>query len=175
MPSKNQVYEQIDKTVETKDVDLESRIQFAFADEVQVSPMENTKIVNSQSPETESVCVYPGAAITFIEAVEEGRAKEQRWGVSDICITVAAWLPMIVIFTIILLTTSRGAISLILSLYLIFTSLPLGGWPMIAATWKGNGPKIDFGLTLRLRDIGWGEGHCSGRGATLVQSRTPPH
>ena len=153
MPSKDQVYgNQFDKSAEMKDVDLECGIQDTRAECEPINPTEKT-LGNEQSHETESV--YPGAAITFVEAVEEGRAKEQQWGLKDICITVAVWLLVIAIFTAILFS-ARGAISLILCLFMVFTSLALGGWPMIAAALKGNGPRIDFGLTLQLRDFGWG-------------------
>ena len=34
--------------------------------------------------------------------------------------------------------------------------LALAGWPLLTTSFQGNGPRIDLGLSLTWRDLGWG-------------------
>ena len=114
-----------------------------------------------ESPdETGVMCTYPGAAITYNEAVTDGRAGEQGWGWLDVLISYTLFVIVIGFFVYQLemsKDTDYGNVpAYLMTLCLAISWLPLGGWPIIASYWKGNGPVVDFGFTLRWTDVGWG-------------------
>lgn len=81
--------------------------------------------------------------------------RAQRWGLWDVAITLGLAL---VLGTV----ASIGFVLAGLSVGLVI----LGGavatfgsfiiWPLVATTWRGNGPRLDLGLTFRWPDVGWG-------------------
>lgn len=104
--------------------------------------------------------LYPGAPVTLQRAVAEGApVRAAGWGLPDVLIMLALW----VFFSLLAVTiaavlfgdadiTNGPAIILAMSMPWI----GLAGWPLAVSYWKGNGPVIDFGLTHRWSDLGWG-------------------
>jgi membrane protease YdiL (CAAX protease family) len=101
--------------------------------------------------------LYPCAAITYISAVECGQAVPQTWGGLDVFVTLCLWLCVSFVggLFLSLFINSVGLPSVIV-IHLLCTWIALAGWPIYAAYSKGNGPIVDFGVTLRGSDFGWG-------------------
>ncbi len=113
-----------------------------------------------------SPVAYPGAPVTLIRAMADGAPgargrvlRQARWGIPDFIITAAFWLFFgLVAGLIAVVVFSDQAFSKPPSLFLAL-ALPwvgLAGWPILVSYWKGNGPVIDFGLSRRWGDVGWG-------------------
>jgi membrane protease YdiL (CAAX protease family) len=84
--------------------------------------------------------------------LETKQLRPQRWGLWDVVITLASALVMAVTASVIL-----GLIGASFATIVIVGSLAswvgLAGWPIIATVWRGNGPRIDLGLTLTWSDV----------------------
>ncbi len=114
----------------------------------------------SQPPADGGPLLYPNAPVTLSEAVAAGRpVRAARWGIPDFVIAFALWLFFSIVAGVIALSlfgadglTNGPGIILALTL----PWLGFAGWPLLVAWWKGNGPVIDFGLTLRASDLLWG-------------------
>lgn len=99
---------------------------------------------------------YPGCPVSVTEAVRSGRRlKVPRWGLWDVAIGLIA---------AVVIGVSVGGALFALDApvgvqVLVGVSVPwlaLGGWPMVVTAWRGNGPRIDLGLSLTWSDTGWG-------------------
>lgn len=104
--------------------------------------------------------LFRGAPVTLVDAVAAGRpVVAARWGIPDFLITWALWLFFSVVGVAMAVglfgdtdLTSAPGILLALSVPWI----GLAGWPILVSLWKGNGPVVDYGLTNRWSDLGWG-------------------
>ncbi|MDQ1304183.1 MAG: protease family protein [Actinomycetota bacterium] len=103
--------------------------------------------------------LYRGAPTNLVLAVEQGRpVKPARWGFPDFLITFGLWLFLNVLAAgvIIALGTSGAAGSIGIMVAITLPWLGLAGWPILVSFWRGNGPVLDYGLTAKWADIGWG-------------------
>lgn len=99
---------------------------------------------------------YPGCPVTVTEAVADGAVlRPPRWGLWDV---LGAAIGALVIGA-----AAGGALFVLnaptILVVLVGTTLPwlaLAGWPLIATSRRGNGPRIDLGLRLTWSDTGWG-------------------
>jgi uncharacterized protein len=84
--------------------------------------------------------------------VEVEALRPQRWGLWDVVITLVLALVFAVTASVILelLGASFATIVIVGSLA---SWVGLAGWPIIATLWRGNGPRIDLGLTLTWADV----------------------
>lgn len=81
--------------------------------------------------------------------------RAQRWGLWDVVITFALAL----LFAIVGGVTAEllnASLSVTLMIGALSSWIGLAGWPIIATMWRGNGPRIDLGLTLNWLDVRWG-------------------
>jgi len=84
---------------------------------------------------------------------------EPRWGFGDVAITLLGTIVLGI--AVVILTEplrSKGGTAEAWS-YIVLLVVPwacLAGWPLHAARTKGNGPKLDYGLSLNRRDFGIG-------------------
>ncbi len=106
--------------------------------------------------DAEPVADYPGCPVTVTAAVAEGRVlRAPRWGLWDVLIgAVAAIVIGVSAAGVLIAVNATTGIQV-----LVGTTLPwlaLAGWPILATTWRGNGPRIDLGLRLTWGDTGWG-------------------
>ncbi|MBM3685458.1 MAG: CPBP family intramembrane metalloprotease [Actinobacteria bacterium] len=99
---------------------------------------------------------YPGCPVTVDIALAEGRVlTAPKWGIPDAIIPLLG-------FVIISVAVAAAAESIGLPLpwlLLLGITLPwvaLAGWPLLTTAFQGNGPRIDLGLRLTWRDVGWG-------------------
>lgn len=82
-----------------------------------------------------------------------------RWGFSDVAITLVGTIVLGVVVILItdpLRRQGGQAEAWVILALLIVPWLCLGGWPIYAARTRGNGPRIDYGLTLTWRTFGVG-------------------
>jgi len=102
--------------------------------------------------------LYRGAAQTYVAAVDDGaKLRPQHWGLNDVLIGIA--LSVIVPSLIIGLELAAGAPkngTLVILSSLVSPWVGFGLWPWIAARRRGNGVRIDLGLTFTRSDIRWG-------------------
>lgn len=113
--------------------------------------MSQSPVLRSRTPAD-----YPGCPITVDIALARGRTLvAPRWGIPDAIIPLLG-------FVIISVAVALGGEALGLPLVwvlLLGTTLPwiaLAGWPLLTTAFQGNGPRIDLGLRLTWRDVGWG-------------------
>jgi len=103
---------------------------------------------------------YPGAPVTYAEAVAAGVAlRPSRWGMLDVAfaLLIAIVVPTLILgFVLAAGVSSTGGAVLIASLALPW--LGFGLYPWWATRAKGNGIKVDLGFTLRRSDWLWGVG-----------------
>lgn len=103
--------------------------------------------------------LYRGAPANLIAAVEQGRpVKPARWGFPDFLITFGLWLFFNVLAAgvMVALGTSATGTSIGIMVAITIPWIGLAGWPLLASFWRGNGPVLDYGLTTRWADVGWG-------------------
>lgn len=113
--------------------------------------MSQSPVLRSRTPAD-----YPGCPITVDIALARGRILvAPRWGIPDAIIPLLG-------FVIISVAVALGGQALglpLVWLLLLGTTLPwiaLAGWPLLTTAFQGNGPRIDLGLRLTWRDVGWG-------------------
>ena len=113
--------------------------------------MSQSPVLRSRTPAD-----YPGCPITVDIALARGRTLvAPRWGIPDAIIPLLG-------FVIISVAVALGGQALglpLVWLLLLGTTLPwiaLAGWPLLTTAFQGNGPRIDLGLRLTWRDVGWG-------------------
>jgi hypothetical protein len=92
---------------------------------------------------------FPGAPWAFRRAIARGEElKIPTWGMGDAIIALLGAIGLSLIVGLVLMSQNidpeNGW-----GLLIAFSSpwIALAGWPIVAATLKGNGPKLDFGLT----------------------------
>ena len=81
--------------------------------------------------------------------------RQQRWGLWDVVIMFVLAL----LFAIgggILAEISGASFSVTLIIGALSSWIGLAGWPIIATLWRGNGPRLDLGLTLTWANVRWG-------------------
>ena len=84
-----------------------------------------------------------------------------RWGLWDVVIALAISAGMVTLVAALkagytAVTGAEPAVGLLVIVGIALPWLGLGGWPLVATAWRGNGPRIDLGLRLRWSDAGWG-------------------
>ena len=99
---------------------------------------------------------YPGCPATVDLAIAQGRAlRAPRWGIVDFLISLLGFVLLSI--PIVLLAEAVGLpLGATVLLGTIVPWVALGGWPLITTWFQGNGPRIDLGLRLTWRDLGWG-------------------
>lgn len=81
--------------------------------------------------------------------------RTQRWGLWDVVITLAlAYALTIGVSFVGAYTGLSLETALLLSAFATFVGF--GAWPIIATVWRGNGPRLDLGLTFQWRNVGIG-------------------
>lgn len=109
--------------------------------------------------EVASPLLYRGAPVTLRNAVAEGRPViAARWGIPDILITLALWFFFQIVAALLALALGDSPTAKSIGILLLI-SVPwfgLAGWPIVVSLWRGNGPVMDYGLTKRWSDLGWG-------------------
>lgn len=81
--------------------------------------------------------------------------RAQRWGLWDVVITLVLAL-VFAVTAAVLADLSGASFSLTLIIGALSSWIGLAGWPIVATVWRGNGPRIDLGLTLNWSDVRWG-------------------
>lgn len=102
---------------------------------------------------------YPGATDAAISAWwHMVPIKRPSWGFPDYLIAAVLWLVFSVISAVPLVLAGEGTAGYawLLILTVVLPWVGLGGWPWLVSRLRGNGPRLDFGLNLRLADLGWG-------------------
>lgn len=99
---------------------------------------------------------YPGCPVTVLEEVAAGHElRPPRWGLWDVFwAAVAAVFIGVGVGAALFFVDAPVGIQI-----LVGTTAPwlaLAGWPILATTRRGNGPRIDLGLRLTWPDTGWG-------------------
>mgnify|MGYP006282324039 CR=1 FL=1 len=102
---------------------------------------------------------YAGCPATVMDAEEAGRILvAPRWGLWDVVIGLGLAFALLVVYGTIAQLTGFMDDHLAMGI-LIGIALPwvgLAGWPVIATSRRGNGPRIDLGLRLTWSDARWG-------------------
>jgi membrane protease YdiL (CAAX protease family) len=103
---------------------------------------------------------WPGAPLQAIDAGLAGRSlRVPRWGIPDSVASqvLAIAVPFGFIALFYALTPNQwgyNVAAIFASLLLEWTFL--GGWPLLVSYRRGNGPRLDFGLSLSWHDVGPG-------------------
>lgn len=97
--------------------------------------------------------LYPGCPATAVAAAESGvPLRPARWGIGDVVAMILISIALAAVGSLAL-----SAVDAPLSLSIIVGGLlgwaGLAGWPIIATTRRGNGPRIDLGLRLTWSDV----------------------
>lgn len=99
---------------------------------------------------------YPGCPDTVSVAVAAGRAlRPPRWGIPDFLIALLGYV-VLSVATVLALDFAGLPLTWVALIGVVVPWLALGGWPVITTWFQGNGPRIDLGLRLTWRDVGWG-------------------
>ncbi len=99
---------------------------------------------------------YPGCPVAVTAAVAQGRAlRPLRWGLWDVVWAGLATLALGAATAALLAYADPPAGGLATLAVLAVPWLGMGGWPILATIRRGNGPVLDFGLTVTWRDVGW--------------------
>jgi uncharacterized protein len=113
--------------------------------------MSQSPVLRSRTPAD-----YPGCPVTVDIALAEGRVLvAPRWGIPDAIIPLLG-------FVLISVAVAVGGQALgvplpwLLLLGITLPWIALAGWPLLTTSFQGNGPRIDLGLRLTWRDLGWG-------------------
>ncbi|MFM8894973.1 MAG: lysostaphin resistance A-like protein [Actinomycetales bacterium] len=101
---------------------------------------------------------YPGCPETVDAALARGRIlRRPRWGLWDVLIAFVGAIGLGFLVSLVLpAVTSDDPPAGQLLLAVTVPWLAMAGWPLLATTWRGNGPRIDLGLRLGWRDLGAG-------------------
>lgn len=99
---------------------------------------------------------YPGCPVTVDIAIARGRVlRAPRWGIVDFLVSLLGFVVLSVPIVLLAEATDMSLGATVL----LGTAVPwiaLGGWPLFTTWLQGNGPRIDLGLRLTWRDLGWG-------------------
>lgn len=99
---------------------------------------------------------YRGCPLTVDEALARGRVLEPpRWGIPDALIALLGFV-VLSIAVAVLGTLAGLPLPVLLVVGITVPWLALAGWPILTTWFQGNGPRIDLGLSLTWRDLGWG-------------------
>lgn len=110
-------------------------------------------MLNRQAPAD-----YPGCPASVGRAIAVGRSlRNPRWGLWDcgIMFVGAFALSTVVILGLYALQVPDLVVLLVGS---VAPWVFLGGYPLVITTLRGNGPRVDLGLTLRWSDVAWAVG-----------------
>lgn len=109
---------------------------------------------------------YAGCPVTVTEALAKGRSLiAPRWGLPDAAVGLVLGFTAGLVAGLALALgtgtetgtgTEATTPAPMLLLAMIAPWLGLAGWPLIATSWRGNGPRIDLGLRLTWSDAAWG-------------------
>lgn len=112
--------------------------------------------VPSQTPRrTRPPADYPGCPVTVIDALDEDRTlRPPRWGIPDAVIGAVGYLVIAVAVSGVLVAVGAPD-DVVIILGATLPWLAMAGWPIIATSRRGNGPRIDLGLRLTWTDTGW--------------------
>jgi len=99
---------------------------------------------------------YPGCPATVTAAMAQGEAlRPPRWGLWDVLIGMVGAIVLGLGAGVAFFVTDTPVVTAAL----LGTLLPwfvLAGYPILVARFRGNGARIDFGLSLSWSDTGWG-------------------
>jgi membrane protease YdiL (CAAX protease family) len=99
---------------------------------------------------------YPGCPVTVLAARAEGiDLRSPRWGLWDVVWSlIAAVVIGLVAASLLLVINAPMGVQILVGV----TSpwIALAGWPLLVTARRGNGPRIDLGLSLTWSDTGWG-------------------
>ncbi len=99
---------------------------------------------------------YPGCPATVTAAIAEGQVlRPPRWGLWDVLIGMVGAIILGLGVGLAFLATNTPFVTAAL-LGTLLPWLVLAGYPILVARLKGNGARIDFGLSLSWSDTGWG-------------------
>jgi membrane protease YdiL (CAAX protease family) len=99
---------------------------------------------------------YPGCPVTVTTAIAEGESlRSPRWGLWGVFWAMIATVLVGGGFGA-LLFVADAPISTQVIVGTAFPWVILAGWPIVATLVRGNGPRIDLGLSLTWPDTGWG-------------------
>lgn len=99
---------------------------------------------------------YPGCPITVDIAIAQGRIlRAPRWGIVDLLIALLGFVVLSVPVAI-AGEYLQWPLAWTVLLGTVIPLIALGGWPLFTTWLQGNGPRIDLGLRLTWRDLGWG-------------------
>ena len=99
---------------------------------------------------------YPGAPVAVHEAIARGAVlRVPRWGLWDVTWgLIAAFVVSLVVAVGLYAIDAPIGIQVVVGVTTPW--LVLAGWPVLTTILRGNGPRIDLGLTLTWPDVGWG-------------------
>jgi membrane protease YdiL (CAAX protease family) len=97
---------------------------------------------------------YPGCPASVPLALAKGPLRAPRWGVWD-CVIMIVGALVLSGGVIITLQAIQAPTLAVLFIGSVAPWVFLGGYPLVITAWRGNGPRIDLGLTLRWIDVGW--------------------
>jgi membrane protease YdiL (CAAX protease family) len=90
------------------------------------------------------------------QAVAEGRVlRPPRWGLFDVVWTlIAAVVIGLGVGSALYVVDAPVGVQILVGV--VTPWIALAGWPLFVTAWRGNGPRIDLGLSLTWSDTGWG-------------------
>ncbi len=99
---------------------------------------------------------YPGSPATVDEALARGVSlRIPRWGLWDVTWgLIAAFVVSLVAAVVLYALDAPIGVQVVVGVSTPW--IVLAGWPLLTTTLRGNGPRIDLGLSLSWRDVGWG-------------------
>jgi len=103
---------------------------------------------------------WKGAPLQAIDAGLDGKAlRVPSWGIPDSVVSQVLTLILtfgfgFAFYAVTSETPLRNVIAIFASLTLQW--IIMGGWPLFVSYWRGNGPRLDYGFSFGLRDIGPG-------------------
>lgn len=107
---------------------------------------------------TGAVGWYPGCPSTVDAALAKGRVlRLPRWGLWDVVVAFVGAIGIGALANIAMpAIRSEDAPDWQVMIAVVLPWLAMAGWPILATTRRGNGPRIDLGLRLTWSDLGMG-------------------
>jgi membrane protease YdiL (CAAX protease family) len=99
---------------------------------------------------------YPGCPVTVTQVVAEGlELRPPRWGLFDVVWSlIAAVVIGLAVGSALFALDAPVGVQILVGV--VSPWIALAGWPLFVTAWRGNGPRIDLGLSLTWSDTGWG-------------------
>jgi membrane protease YdiL (CAAX protease family) len=99
---------------------------------------------------------YSGCPVTVTEAIVSGRVlRVPLWGLWDVVIgMIAAVVIGVAVGGVLYAIEAPVGVQVLVGVSAPW--LALAGWPVLVTAWRGNGARLDLGLSLSWSDTGWG-------------------